>query len=74
MTHLTNRSTAAPVNLKRGFNIHLLVFLLAIPALWLVWFVTNNTYLWPIWNTTAWGTGLLFHYLGVYVFKKNKNN
>jgi len=71
MRHLANEHTIAPINPKRGFTIHLLVFTLTIPVIWLIWFLTDRTYLWPLWQTGAWATGLLFHYLGVYVFKKS---
>jgi len=69
MTHVTNGHTVA-INSQKGFRIHLLVFLLTIPAIWLVWYVTDRTYAWPLWQTLAWATGLLFHWLGVFVFKK----
>lgn len=74
MTHSVKGYNATHVNLKKGFRIHLLVFLLATPAIWLVWYLTDRTYPWPLWSTAAWAIGLLFHYLGVYVFKQSKNN
>ncbi|MBO9611446.1 MAG: 2TM domain-containing protein [Dyadobacter sp.] len=72
MLHAKQMGAAAPVKLKKGFNIHLLVFLLTVPALWLVWSLTNQTYLWPLWQTGAWVIGIVFHYMGVFVFKKAK--
>jgi 2TM domain len=74
MTHLTKEYTVTPANLKKGFRIHLLVFLLATPAIWLVWYWTDRSYPWPFWSTPTWTIGVLFHYLGVYVFKKSKTN
>jgi len=74
MTHLKNEATFTPVNPRKGFRIHLLVFLLATPAIWIVWYLTDSTYPWPLWSTPAWAIGVLFHYLGVYVFKKSKTN
>ena len=71
MTHSINRQMAAHIAPQKGFNIHLLVFLLLTPATWLIWYLTGTTYPWPIWQTPAWAMGVLFHYLGVYVFKKN---
>ncbi|HEY1201472.1 MAG TPA: 2TM domain-containing protein [Niastella sp.] len=65
---------AAAVNPKKGFRIHFIVFLLTIPATWIVWYLTDRTYPWPLWSTTAWAIGVLFHYLGVFVFKKSKNS
>ncbi len=74
MTHLTKGCTTAPINPKKGFRIHLLVFALTVPVIWLVWLCTGNTYPWPLWSTSAWAIGVLFHYLGVFVFRKSKNN
>src|ERR1044072_4972940 len=69
MTHQTDWDALAPVNPKKGFRIYLIVFVLATPAIWLVWYLTDRTYPWPLWSTPAWGIGVLFHYLGVFVFK-----
>ncbi|WP_342083618.1 2TM domain-containing protein [Dyadobacter sp. OTU695] len=74
MLHGKQMGATAPVDFKKGFNIHVLVFLISVPALWLIWSVTNQAYLWPLWQTGAWGTGIIFHYLGVFVFKKAKRH
>jgi 2TM domain len=58
-------------NVKLGFKIHLIAFLLLTPAVWIVWLLTDTTYPWPLWSTPAWAVGVLFHYLGVFVFKKS---
>ncbi|MDH7459996.1 2TM domain-containing protein [Chitinophagaceae bacterium 26-R-25] len=73
MTDQTKWGTSATINPRKGFRIHLLVFLLATPVVWLVWYLTDRTYPWALWSTVAWGVGLLFHYLGVYVFRKTEN-
>jgi hypothetical protein len=70
MNYQTNWDAPEQINQKKGFRIHLLVFLLAIPAMWIVWYWTDRTYLWPLWSTPAWALGVLFHYLGVFVFRK----
>jgi hypothetical protein len=70
MTHQSNWTDPVHIDPKKGFRIHLIVFVLAIPAMWIVWYFTDRTYLWPLWSTAAWGIGVLFHYLGVFVFKK----
>jgi hypothetical protein len=72
MKTLAQHKNKALSNPLRTFRIHLLVFLLTIPALWLVWYLTDRTYIWPIFNTAAWTVGIGFHYLGAFVFKKNK--
>ena len=73
MSYQTSRDTSASLNPKKGFRIHLLIFLLATPAIWLSWCLTDRTYPWPLWSTPAWAIGVLFHYLGTFVFKKAKN-
>lgn len=73
MTHSTNWDAPSPINPRKGFRIHLIVFILVTPVIWLVWYLTNTSYPWPLWSTPAWAVGLLFHYLGVYVFKKKDN-
>ncbi|WP_157976930.1 2TM domain-containing protein [Taibaiella helva] len=65
---------ATSIQPQKGFRIHLIVFLLSTPAIWLVWYLTDRTYPWPLWSTPAWAVGVLFHYLGVYVFKKSKTH
>lgn len=62
------------INRKKGFKIHLIVFLLATPAIWLVWYLTDSSYPWPLWSTPAWAVGVLFHYLGVYVFNRSRRS
>lgn len=74
MKNLANEYKVTQVNPQKGFRIHLLVFVLTVPVLWAVWFLTDKTYLWPLWQSSAWAVGLLFHCLGVYVFKNRKAN
>ena len=74
MTHFVKGNNVSNMNPQKGFRIHLLVFLLSTPAIWLVWYLTDRSYPWPLWSTPAWAVGLLFHYFGVYVFKKTNNN
>jgi len=42
MRHLANGHTVAQINPKKGFRIHLLVFALTIPAIWLIWFLQTE--------------------------------
>jgi hypothetical protein len=72
MRHLANEHTIAHINPTKGFRIHLLVFVLTNPVIWLIWLLTDTIYLWPVWQLTAWTIGLLFHYLGVFIFKHKK--
>lgn len=73
MIHQTNWAPQSIESLKKGFKIHFIVFLLATPAIWLIWYLTSTAYPWPLWTTPAWAIGVVFHYLGVFVFKKNKS-
>lgn len=70
MKNLAQHRKNHQANPAKGFRIHLLVFALTIPALWATWYLTDRTYIWPVWNTAAWSIGILFHYLGAFVFKK----
>lgn len=71
MTH-PDWTRASKADLKKRFRIHLVVFLIATPAMWLVWYLTGTSYPWPLWATGAWIVGIVFHYLGALVFKKHE--
>ena len=45
------------------FRRHLIVYCVVNAMLWLIWFVTGQGYLWPIWPLAGWGIGLIFHYV-----------
>lgn len=51
---------------RLGFKIHFIVFLLLLPVNWIIWLLTDTTYIWPVWPSLGWGFGILFHWLGVY--------
>lgn len=74
MSHPNQWAATTPIHAAKGFKIHLIVFLLTTPVIWLVWYLTDRTYPWPLWSTPAWAIGVLFHYLGVFVFKKSGNS
>jgi len=65
MRHLAEEHTIARINPEKGFRIHLLVFVLVTPAIWLVWYLTDHNYPWPLWQTPAWAVGVWFHYLAL---------
>lgn len=67
-----NIDTKTSKNPKLGFKIHALVFLLVTPVIFIIWYLTDTTYPWPLWSTSSWAIGVLFHYLGVFVFRKNR--
>jgi thiol:disulfide interchange protein len=74
MTPQNQNTGIGLINYKKGFKIHFLFFLLGIPAIWIIWSLTDRTYPWALWQTIGWSVGILFHFLGVYVFKKSKLN
>jgi hypothetical protein len=64
---------------RASFKYHLRTYIIVIGFLWAIWFfsgsepvMTRAKYPWPIWPTAGWGIGLLFHYLGAYVYPREK--
>jgi hypothetical protein len=60
---------------RASFKAHLLTYIVVNIFLWAIWYITdgnefNAKWPWPIWSTVGWGLGLLFHYLGAYVFPR----
>jgi hypothetical protein len=45
------------------FRAHLIVYFITNAALWTIWFLTGQGYVWPVWPMAGWGIGVLFHYL-----------
>jgi len=62
------------------FKNHIVSYILVISFLWGVWYFSGSHwngnehhYPWPIWPTIGWGIGLLFHYLGAYVYPRENS-
>lgn len=60
---------------RASFKYHLGAYVIVNCFLWLVWYLsgrhtTLNGWPWPIWPMAGWGIGLLFHFLGAYVYPK----
>ena len=56
---------------KKGFFNHLAVYLIVNIVLVLIWaFPAGGGYPWFVWPLGGWGIGLIFHFLGVFVFNK----
>lgn len=56
---------------RASFKYHLATYVVVISAMWIFWYFVSgeyNSYPWPIWPTMGWGIGLLFHFLGAFVF------
>ncbi|MCX6004651.1 MAG: 2TM domain-containing protein [Chloroflexi bacterium] len=59
---------------KKGFFIHLVVYITVNAFLVGVWAMTNGltnySFPWFIYPMAGWGIGLIFHFLAVFVFPK----
>jgi hypothetical protein len=63
---------------RAGFKSHLATYIVINIFLWGIWFFTNqerdrNGLPWAVWPTLGWGIGIVFHYLGAYVFPKSNS-
>ena len=56
---------------KKGFFMHLAVYLAVNLMLVLIWaFVTDGGFPWFLFPLGGWGIGHLFHFLGTFVFSR----
>ncbi|MFC1995441.1 2TM domain-containing protein [Chloroflexota bacterium] len=54
---------------KRGFFVHLTVYIVINIMLVFIWaFAAGGGFPWFIFPLGGWGIGLLFHFLGIFVF------
>ena len=54
---------------KKGFFIHLTVYIVVNIMLVLIWaFLAGGGFPWFVFPLGGWGIGLIFHFLGVFVF------
>lgn len=64
---------------RASFKGHLGAYIIVNAFLWAIWFFTDDNdmrpgkYPWPVWSTLGWGIGLLFHFLGAYVYPKENS-
>ena len=65
---------ASRVARKRGFFIHLTVYLVINAFLVVIWFVTSSAskswFPWFVFPMAGWGVALLFHCMSVFAFPK----
>ncbi len=62
------------VEAKKGFYIHLTVYILVNILLVLIWaFASGGGYPWFLWPLGGWGIGILSHFLGVFVFGRKSD-
>ena len=54
---------------KKGFFVHFIVYIIVNAVLIIIWAVgTGGGFPWFIFPLAGWGIGVLFHFLGVFVF------
>jgi len=59
---------------KKGFYIHFTVYVVVNIMLVLIWaFVAGRGFPWFIFPLGGWGIGILFHFLGVFVFERKSD-
>ena len=60
---------------KRGFFVHLTVYILVNIMLILIWrFAAGGGFPWFLFPLCGWGIGVLMHFLGVFVFGKKSDS
>jgi len=55
---------------KKGFYIHLAVYVIVNILLIIIWAVTDRGFPWFVFPLAGWGIGILFHFMGVFVFSR----
>ena len=55
---------------KKGFYTHFAVYIVVNILLVAIWAWTGDGFPWFIFPLGGWGIGILFHFLGVFVFSK----
>ena len=58
---------------KKGFYIHFGVYIIINLAFVVIWTATGAGFPWFIFPLGGWGIGILFHFLGVFVFSRTSN-
>ena len=62
------------VEAKKGFFVHFAVYIAVNIMLVLIWaFAAGGGFPWFIFPLGGWGIGILFHFLGVFVFGKKSD-
>jgi hypothetical protein len=56
------------VEAKRGFFSHLAAYVIVNILLFVIWYLTSRGFPWFLFPLGGWGIGLIFHFLGVFVF------
>ena len=67
MTEEQRQQAIRRIRAKRGFRVHLAVYLAVNALLVLIWALTSAAYFWPVWPMLGWGIGVVAHGVGVHV-------
>ena len=68
------REARKRVEEKKGFFTHLAVYIIVNILLVIIWaFPSGGGSPWFLWPLGGWGIGVLFHFLGVFVFSRKSN-
>jgi hypothetical protein len=51
---------------RDGFYIHLSAFIATTILLWVIWFITDTSFPWPLIPMIAWGFGIIAHGISYY--------
>ena len=65
------RQAKKRVEEKKGFYIHFAVYIIVNSILVIIWATTGAGYPWFLFPLGGWGIGILFHFLGVFVFSRS---
>ena len=55
---------------KKALLSHFIVYVVVNAILIVIWAATSRSYPWFLWPLGGWGIGLIFHFLGVFVFDR----
>ena len=65
------REARKRVEAKKGFFVHLTVYIIVNIMLVLIWaFPAGGGFPWFVFPLGGWGIGILFHFLGTFVFSR----
>lgn len=64
------RQARKRVEEKKGFYVHFAVYIIVNIILVIIWAITGVGNPWFLFPLGGWGIGILFHFLGVFVFSR----